>query len=215
MPSPFPGVDPYVEASGRWLGFHNAFITYCSEYLNRRLPPHYAANIEERVELVEQPEANRRSALPDVSVTRDRAATGPRPAQRESGSVATIEPEILTLPPVLEVPEAFVEIVELPSRELVTSVELLSPANKSRVGRGQYLAKRRAMIRRGVNLVEIDLLLSGERLETVEPLPSGDYYAFVSRADRRPHCEVYAWGIRRPMPPVPVPLKPPDPDVPL
>jgi hypothetical protein len=44
-------------------------------------------------------------------------------------------------------------------------------------------------------------------------LPSGDYYAFASRADRRPDCEVFAWSIRRPLPALPIPLRLPDPDV--
>ena len=55
MPNPFPGVNPYIDASGRWPGFHNAMITYCGEVLNAVLPSNYAALIEERVELVEAP----------------------------------------------------------------------------------------------------------------------------------------------------------------
>jgi hypothetical protein len=48
-----------------------------------------------------------------------------------------------------------------------------------------------------------------------KPLPAGDYYALLSRADRRPMCEVYAWRLRDPLPTLPVPLKAPDGDVPL
>jgi hypothetical protein len=64
-----------------------------------------------------------------------------------------------------------------------------------------------------VNLVEIDLLLGGERLPARDPLPAGDFYAFVSRRERRPESEVYAWSIRRAIPRIPIPLKSPDPDV--
>jgi hypothetical protein len=38
-------------------------------------------------------------------------------------------------------------------------------------------------------------------------------YAFAARAERRPHCEVNAWTLRDPLPPIPVPLAAPDPDV--
>lgn len=215
MPSPFPGVDPYVEASGRWIGFHNVFIAICSEVLNQVLPDAHVANTDERVLLVESTGEQSRGVLPDVTETRSspRRSSGRQP--NSGGGTVTIEPETLTLPEFLEVPEAFIEIATVPGGEVVTTIELLSPTNKSGAGRGEYLVKRRALLHRGINLVEVDLLVRGERLETVEPLPRGDYYAFVSRADRRPECDVYAWGLRHPLPAIPVPLKAPDLDVPL
>jgi hypothetical protein len=45
------------------------------------------------------------------------------------------------------------------------------------------------------------------------PLPRGDSYALVARAERRPDCEVYAWMIRDPLPRIPIPLLAPDPDL--
>jgi hypothetical protein len=69
------------------------------------------------------------------------------------------------------------------------------------------------MVKQQIHLVEIDLLLRGRRLTFLEALPPGDYYAFVSRGNRRPRSEAYAWSIRRPLPKIPIPLKPPDPDV--
>jgi hypothetical protein len=45
------------------------------------------------------------------------------------------------------------------------------------------------------------------------PLPPADYYAFISRTDNRPNCEVYSWTVRQPLPAIPIPLKNPDPDV--
>jgi Protein of unknown function (DUF4058) len=46
-----------------------------------------------------------------------------------------------------------------------------------------------------------------------KPMPSGDYYALVARAERRPNCDVYAWSIRQPLPTIPIPLKALDSDV--
>ena len=56
-------------------------------------------------------------------------------------------------------------------------------------------------------------LLGGRRLSMGEPLPGGDYYALVSRAERRPDCEVYAWTVRDRLPTIPIPLSAPDEDV--
>lgn len=72
-----------------------------------------------------------------------------------------------------------------------------------------------------MNWVEIDLLTKGRRLETARPLPPGDCYAFVCRVDRRragdhmPPADVYAWSLRDKLPTIPIPLRAPDPDVPL
>ena len=94
-------------------------------------------------------------------------------------------------------------------------IELLSPSNKAEPGFSVYAKKRQELIRQPVHLVEIDFLLGGLRPPMGGPLPRGDYYAFVSRADCRPDCDVYAWSIRHPIPTIPLPLDPPDPDLPL
>ncbi|BCW95219.1 MAG: DUF4058 family protein [Fimbriimonadales bacterium] len=110
--------------------------------------------------------------------------------------------------------ERYLTIVSLSNREVVTVIELLSPANKraGSDGRREYLRKREQILQSAVHLVEIDLLLKGERLPTVEPLPAGDYYAFVSRSECRPAVEVYYWRLNEPMPTIPVPLLPDDAD---
>lgn len=92
-------------------------------------------------------------------------------------------------------------------------IEVLSPTNKCSQGRDEYLIKRDAILSEQVHLVELDLLVGGQRLPTAEPLPQDDYYAFVARVERRPFCEVYHWSVRQPLPPIPIPLKAPDPDV--
>lgn len=42
MPSPFPGMDPYTEASGRWEDFHTKFIGEIERTLSPLLPARYA-----------------------------------------------------------------------------------------------------------------------------------------------------------------------------
>jgi hypothetical protein len=212
MAARFPGMNPYIELSeDLWTGFHDVLIADISKQLNATLPQNYTAFVEKRIELVEMPDQPLRQRKPDVAVARDFESD-------QGGGTATavlpdIEPAALTLPDYDENPEAYIDIRTFPDRELVTSIEILSPSNKSPSGHGEYWTKRASMILQGVHLVEIDLLLQGRRLPAIEPLPPGDFYAFVSRGNRRPRCEVYGWSIRRPLPKLPIPLKAPDPDV--
>ncbi|MDR3637296.1 MAG: DUF4058 family protein [Isosphaeraceae bacterium] len=214
MPSPFPGMDPYLEAQGRWPGFHNALITHCNEALNRDLPEGYVAQIDERIALVsfDEPISQR---VPDVFIGREEGASH-RPSSTPPlpGALGLIEPITIPLAKrTVEVRETWIEIYQLPEMELVTVVEILSPSNKSGSGRHDYLAKRDALIDQPVNLVEVDLLLSGTRAPMERPLPPGDYYVIVARAGKRPYGDVYSWTVHDPLPRLPVPLRPPDSDV--
>jgi hypothetical protein len=96
---------------------------------------------------------------------------------------------------------------------LVTVVEVLSPTNKTGTGRWEYRAKRRALARQSVHLVEIDLLVGGERLAVAQTLPKADYYAFVSRSAHWPLGDAYGWMVRQEFPRIPIPLATPDRDV--
>jgi len=222
MRSPFPGMDPFLENPAFWRDFHSRYINYLCEALAERLPDNYEARIGERVSLIHRafppsipprgdyPPRTVKRIGPDVTVTRRK---GPEPARASASGVATLEP--VTVPNVVgeEVGETYIEIRRRPDRTLVTALELLSPANKEESDRGAYLQKRDALLRQQVHLFELDFLLGGERLPFERPLPPGDYYALLSRADRRPDCDVYAWSVREPLPVLPVPLRSPDPDV--
>jgi hypothetical protein len=122
---------------------------------------------------------------------------------------------ILSLEDLEEIHHRWIEIKRLPDRSLVTVIEFLSPTNKIGSGRIEYIEKRNQWLRQPVNVVEVDLLLGGQRLPMRGPLPAGDCYALVSRSGCRPNCDVYAWSIRRPLPEIPVPLSAPDPDIAL
>jgi hypothetical protein len=113
--------------------------------------------------------------------------------------------------------ESYVCIRECPSLENVTIIQTLSPSNKrpGSDGRREYLTKRQSILESPVHLVELDLLRRGARLPMSTPLPSGDYFAIVSRAPRRPRAQVYSWHLLHPLPTISIPLRKPDPDVPL
>jgi hypothetical protein len=213
MPSPFPGVDPYLGAQEYWEDFHAKFINYAQEMIADRLPDHYEVRIEERFSLVFAPDPTDRQQLkPDVAILRRQAAA---PAPAAAAGVLAIEP--VTIPLLVrrieEVREHRIEIRRRPGRTLVGVIELLSPSNEEVPGRRVYEGKRIDLIHQPVHLVEIDLLVRGSRLPMDGDMPPGDYFAYVSRAERRPDCDVFAWSIRRPLPAIPIPLQAPDPDV--
>jgi Protein of unknown function (DUF4058) len=210
MPSPFPGMDPYIEASGYWEDFHDSFLTDWRNALRASLPSAYSVYIQERVTSIALPDKDRRHAVADVGVTAP-------DSYRPKGGVATTAaascvPILLDHDLEETARETYLEITRRTDRKLIAVIELLSPSNKETPGAPVYLAKRAALLNQYVHLVEIDLLLRGARLPMREPLPMGDYYAFVSRAEQRPKAEVYTWSLRSPLPVIPVPLMAPDPD---
>ena len=111
------------------------------------------------------------------------------------------------------------KLIEIRGRRfdhLITTVELLSPSNKEPgPDRESLLVKRADLLHQGVNVVDLDLLVVGRRVPLLVPLPAGDYYALVTRADRREQCEVYGWTVRDPLPTIAVPVEHETADVPL
>ena len=48
MPSPFPGMDPYLERASLWPNVHNSLIIALRDDLASRLRPRYYVAVEER-----------------------------------------------------------------------------------------------------------------------------------------------------------------------
>ena len=214
MPSPFPGMDPYLETPDRWRNVHSNLAAEIQAQLAPLIRPRYYADQEPRfvydtgVDVV-----TRHQALPDVSVMEN-----PRPVPLSHDAVA-IAPAPLELLITSDLPEKLtsVTIRTVEGDTLVTAIEILSFVNK-RPGHAAYLTyrrKRRAMLASTVHLLEIDLLRAGERPPLAEPLPEAPYFIILSRAERRPVAEVWPLRLQEPLPLLPVPLLPPDPDVPL
>lgn len=213
MPSPFPGMDPYLEVD-EWQEYHVNFIVEIQRQLMPLLRPRYRARIERRVYL-ERETSQAQQFQPDVQIQRRRS---PSKARSTQAVVATIEPKVYQLPMPEEHREPFLTIRDYKANEVVTVIELLSPTNKRPGSDGfrEYHKKRDKLLKMQVQLVEIDLLRGGSRLRTVSPLAeSTDYCAYVHRHGEFPDVEVYEWGLRDPLPTIPVPLAEPDGDVPL
>src|SRR3954471_23036503 len=112
MPSPFPGMDPYVESSALWKDFHGRMINSLSEVLLDVLPQNYFALIEEDVLLLEPDLDRDKQVSPDVLVGTDPLLErGPAAAS----AVAEVQPVTLNNVEFLDLPtQHYVEIIRLP-----------------------------------------------------------------------------------------------------
>ncbi len=222
MKSPFPGMDPYIEACGLWGDFHTHLIERIYEQLAETVPDRYVVRTGERsyVVLVESEGKQSHPFVPDVSVTESRS----RKKSTKKGGTALVEPEDAVEPVSMcafvqeEHRESFVEIYEMsPEQRLITTIEVLSPSNKhfGKEGWELYQRKRQSLLLGVVNLVEIDLLRSGKRMPMLDPWPEGPYSLLVARAKKAQLCRVWPAHYRRPLPSLPVPLAKPDSDITL
>jgi len=199
-------MDPFLE-NQEWEDFHTRLMTAISDRLSPGLEPDYLVRVERRVyveQASEDPGSVRRADVAILSM--DSGPALGRTSFETSGTAVAVECEV---PMPVERSETYLFVRHRVSMEVVTVIELLSPANKRRngTGRHEYLAKRTEFLSRSSHLVELDLLRGGDRLPLIGPVPAADYFAIVSRANRRPRCEVYAWTIRDPLPTIPIPLK--------
>jgi hypothetical protein len=215
MAGPFPGMDPYLEFQAVWPDFHNSLIGEIRNELGATLPDAYVARVDERIEVVTADSEPARFFRPDVLVGRFEGDVDAGSIGLGKAATATLAPELVEVlgrdPE--EVRMTWVEIRSLPELELVTAIEVLSPINKSWQGRNAYLDKRDELHAARVNLVEIDLLLTGGPMPMKRPITSGGYYAIVARGARLPVAEVYRWSVRDPLPRLPIPLREPDPAI--
>jgi hypothetical protein len=213
MQPPFPGMDPYLEATGLWPDVHSSLIYAFRDQIQAQLNPHYTAVITPYVAFESLEIAPvRLAAVPDIGILeRDVLDTG--------GAAVAIGAAPLTMPAIMEVPTRYarLEIRTVGDEVLITAIELLSPANKRSGAEGAdaYEKKRQELFRSEAHLLEIDLLRNGRRSQTARPLPNNPYFVLLSRAERRPRLEVWPLSLRTPIPRVPVPLRRPDPDVAL
>ena len=212
MPSPFPGMDPFIEDQ-EWEDFRSTFNTVLRETLAPGVEPRYIVRVERRIYVERGLEAADQVRWADVSVHWS-GNDGPVTVAAPSMAGTAVVPVECLLPDLQERRETYLVIREVPSMEIVTVIETLSPANKraSSDGREQYLVQRQEILQSRTNLVELDLLRGGERLP-VFGRPAGDYYAIISRGYRRPRADVFSWTIRQPLPPIPIPLKKGEPEV--
>jgi len=215
MPSPFPGMDPYLEKNPTFQELHTQMLTEAQARLQPQLRPKYVARLERHLsEGSVWDMASEFISLagkePDLTL----AATAPEP---EPGSTAILPAPTVSGTQELEPDELelrrqrrIVIYVRTQPRRAVASIELLSPSNKAAgtVGQTRYLEKRSSALHGGLHWIEIDLLRGGQRPPLAVTLPQpADYLTYVAQATPTGWSHlVYSWGLREPLPQLPVPL---------
>ena len=206
MPSPFPGMNPYLEHPELFPGLHHLLIGEIARFLSPQLRPKYRVAVE--VRMYETNEENSllvgipdvivksRETLPDVTMT-NVAVTAP-----------TTEPVRVTIPMPLTIREGYLEVREVGTEALVTTIEILSPTNK-RVGKGRqmYEEKREQVLLSRTNLVEIDLLRKGESMPFLGNNVASSYRILVCRGNKRPYGDLYAFNLPSAIPSFYLPLR--------
>lgn len=212
MPSPFPGMDPFLEDPEIFPDFHFSFIVHLSETIQKLLPEAYYAVIGRR-EWVE-------ACVPNLQFARTAGAFA------ETAVAVAAPPR--SEPLVIHVThderrEPFIEIYmgRGSERRLVTSIELLSLSNKTPGERGRdlYIRKQQEILYGKVHLVEIDLLRGGEHTTAV-PLDrlakvagEFEYHVSIHRFDNFEDFFVYPIRLNESLPEIAIPLLPGDPPV--
>ena len=209
MPSPFPGMDPFLEAPGLWPDVHARLIGIASEFLGKQFRPKYYVRVEERVYISDENDPGRTVMVPDLRIafrpgyggTRfTRRGLGGRRRQAERGDTLIEE----------EIHESYIEIIDRTERLVVTVIEIFSPTNKFAGSRGResYEAKRPDFMRSPSHLVEIDLLRRGEPIPVNGGIPPHEYLVHIFRSGRRPKATLWPIRLSQHLPPIKVPLKP-------
>lgn len=221
MPTPFPGMDPYLERRGLWEEIHTDLISRTRQFLIPLLRPKYRVAIEQRTYLSLVAPKGQLIGKPDVMITARRQpamkpSLGPVAVVAAAPSVERMLPDPPLsgeLPMAEEIVERHLEIRDTATQEVITAIEILSPTNKeSQDGRQQYEQKRLKVLASATSLVEIDLLRAGKPFamkvvgQTEEKAP--DYRIAISRSWQRPHADLYLFSVRQPIPSFLIPLRP-------
>ena len=234
MPSPFPGMDPWLEAADIWPDFHDRFASEMSALLNATLPSPYYARLQMRPEIGvvddDTGTAYRHRVVPDVTVAESRRAGAGAVASATAAMPRTEVSDYLDIAvPDEDGRHLSVEVRDPRRRHrLVTFIEILSPANKMPgPDRDSYLEKHEEVFASGASLIDIDLLRAGHRLlpntrvkrrlSKLDPPPA--YLVLINRAWTRGEgqgaWQVFPVPLRQLLPVVVVPLRQGETEVPL
>ncbi|MGB3060251.1 MAG: DUF4058 family protein [Anaerolineae bacterium] len=222
----FPGMDPYLEGY-LWPDVHLALAAQIRRQLEPFLRPKYVARLAIRMvgdaaEGIEIAPTNGdrpgSGSQPDIEVVKRmppaRAAVPSAPFAQSSLPISP-PTAVLTLPEPIQRRLVTVEVRDAASNELVTAIELISPTNKRMPDLHRYRSKRRALLTAGKNLLEIDLIRRGTRPFAFSGMPAATYAVALTRSDNPNRVEFWALNLPDPLPVLPTPLLPPDPDVAL
>jgi hypothetical protein len=228
MPSPFPGMDPFLEINPRWECFHGWFMR---ELARQSLPTAQALDCWIDVERTIYQQLPSGEVIivgrPDdlVGASFDRFDSSAwQESQEFAGGVALLAPKavhevVLDYDTMERVRQDYLVVRELGRFQRVLAVvEVLSPANKEGTYMPRYREKRRRYLESRAHFMEIDLLRDGQNpaRNLFPELPPSAYFVFVARkTDCGRNEEGYPIALRDPLPAIGLPLGPPRPDLPL
>jgi hypothetical protein len=209
MASPFPGMNPYLEHPDFWVEVHNRLIVAISDVLVPQVRPKYRVAIEKRIYQINQTDGDSGVLLgiPDVTVNRK-----PNDPDNQESTVAVAppaeQPTTVTVPIPEQIKQAYLEVRDVVTGQVVTAIEILSPVNK-RAGEGRetYVKKRQNMFGSLTHLIEIDLLRQWQPMPLLNNTIQSDYRVLISRQERRPQADLYAFNLPQPIPAFPIPLR--------
>jgi hypothetical protein len=209
-------MDPWLEDPELWPDVHNSLIVSIRDAVSPMVRPRYFAQVESRTTVLSGFDQDQ-VYVPDVAIRSANIMLPPHDGDVAVQGSVEADPFCVVIPMAAdEIEEAFLTIKELPSRRLVTVVEVLSPTNKkTRDAREEYLKKRRELLASGVNLVEIDLLRAGKPMPPEKSRHSSDYRILVLRPNRSRNAHLYGFSYKAAIPPIPIPLLPRDREPPI
>src|SRR5215468_4367351 len=206
MPTPFPGMDPYLERRDHWHAVHTRLLVAMADALGPQVWPHYRVDIELRT-YIALLTSQSLAGIPDVLVM-----SSPREVGYPIAPAISSAPQVVEVPMPEEIHERYLVVREVTTQDVVTVLAILSLANKlTHEGREAYEAKRTIVLGSKTNLVEIDLLRAGSPLPPFQAGQS-DYRILISPALSRPRAMAYTLSVRDPLPTIPIPLRPGDPE---
>ncbi|WP_427159906.1 DUF4058 family protein [Aliinostoc sp. HNIBRCY26] len=206
MPSVFPGMNPYLEHPDLFPGLHHLLITEIARFLSPQLRPKYRVAVEVRMYETTD-DSSVIVGVPDVMVKTRQHTNDPN---NINVAVATPTPKPIKVrvPIPLTIKEGYLQVKEVGTEELITTIEILSPTNK-RPGKGRkvYQRKREQVLGSHTNLIEIDLLRKGKPMLMFGDDIESDYRILVCRGNRRPLADLYAFNLQDTIPAFPLPLR--------
>ncbi|NEO40142.1 MAG: DUF4058 family protein [Moorea sp. SIOASIH] len=216
MPSPFPGMNPYLEKPEYWSQVHKWLIVLIAQSLNPQLRPKYRVAIEERVYNATGDDSmlGRVGILParkDHVVVQSSQSNHQEPSALVTVAAPSVKPMKIALPMTEMVREWYLEVRKVETGKVITVIEILSPKNKrSAEGRSTYETKRQKILDSLTHLVEIDLLRQGKPMAMNNQAFQSHYRIVVSRSQERPQADLYAFNLPQAIPSFPLPLQPYD-----
>jgi hypothetical protein len=216
MPSPFPGMDPYLEGY-LWPDVHQALASKLRQLLTPLVRPRYIVRLGVAVVEDTTPEVEVGIMYPAVEVLLTQRHGPPVVGEAPDSTASARRSAPVTIPIIapVDVRLVTVEVRDTGTNRLITSIEIISPVNKREPGVTHYRQKRQRLRQAGVHLIEIDLIRRGTRAIEHPRIPAEAAYLIALTRAHAPAMDVWPLRLSEPLPVVPVPLHAPDEDVDL